>query len=321
MAFGGATVVGAGRGVDPETAIEVVEAAYRAGLRNFDTASMYGAGRSERLLGEVLAPVRDEIVLITKGGVSYPDLNDLRISTRDSSYEALRSSLEGSLTRLRTDYVDAYLIHQHDPGLTPEAAMENLQRLVDDGLTRAVGFSNFGAVECRRALDTGIPRYVEYSFSLLDRRYLGELDAARQAGCTRLTYGTFVHGMLAEHLTPATTFDERDWRYRARTSTTAVNSGSIFFSGDAYERYVAVADRLRAIADEHGCSLAALVLAVTVREPHTDVALIGCRSVAELDENLAALAIEIDAETAEAVDEVLSGVDRPHVNELGALTA
>jgi aryl-alcohol dehydrogenase-like predicted oxidoreductase len=289
-------------------------------VRFFDTAAMYAGGRSEALLGRVLEPVRSNLTLLTKGGVSYADLSDLRTGRRDSSYEALRASLEGSLTRLRTDVVDVYLIHQCDHTRTPEEAMENLRRLVEEGMTRAVGFSNFGPEQCQRALATGIPSYVEYSFSLLDRRYVHELDAAGAAGCRRLSYGTFVHGMLAEDLSLATVFNEEDWRHRARTSTTAVNSGAIFFTGDAYARNIEVAGQLRAIAAGMGVSLASLVVALTRREPHTDLMLFGCRSVAELEENLAAMALELPDDVVEAAGAVLTAADRPTENKLSGQT-
>jgi aryl-alcohol dehydrogenase-like predicted oxidoreductase len=317
IAFGGATVVGESRHVAEDDAREIVLAALRAGVRFFDTASMYAGGKSEALLGEVLEPSRSTITLLTKGGVSYPDLHDLRVSTRDSSYDALRRSLEGSLSRLRTDSVDIFLIHQQDPSIEPEAAMANLRRLVDDGLTREVGFSNFGADAARRAFATGIPTYVEYSCSLLDRRYLGELAAAAEAGCRRLGYGTFVHGLLSEDLSGDTQFEPNDWRHRARTAGNAVNSGSVFFTGAAYARNVEIAHGLREIAVGLGVRLAVLVLALTLREQRTDLTIVGCRSVEELHEDLSALRLQLDDATLGAVHELLSSADRPTVNALG----
>jgi aryl-alcohol dehydrogenase-like predicted oxidoreductase len=318
IAFGGGTIAGAARGVSEDDAREIIGAAFDAGVRTFDTASMYAAGKSEQLIGDVIAPMRDQIRLVTKGGVTYPDLTDLRVHERDSSYDGLRRSLDGSLGRLRTDHVDAFLIHQQDPSTEPEQAMENLQRLVDEGLTRAAGFSNFGSDACQRALATGIPTYVEYSLSLLDRRYVNDLTAARDSGCRRLTYGTFLHGLLSEELTETTEFREGDWRQRARTTRTAVNSGSIFYEGDAYAENVHVAGELRAVAQRTGLSLAAFVLALTQRDPVTDLVIMGCRSVAELHDDLSGLAADIDDETLAAVDAVLASAHRPDTNRLGA---
>jgi aryl-alcohol dehydrogenase-like predicted oxidoreductase len=316
IAFGGGTIAGPGRGVSVDVAHGIVAAALRAGVRFFDTASMYAGGESELILGEALQDARKDITLLTKGGVSYPDLTDLRVSKRDSSYDGMKRSLEASLQRLRTDIVDVFLIHQEDMETPPEQAMANLQRLVDDGLTRAVGFCNFGAEGARRALATGIPSYVEYSCSLFDRRYMNEFAAAKAAGGRRIGYGTFVHGLLAEDLHEDTEFPPSDWRHRARTAGDAVNSGAPFYTGDAYARYVRVAQELRRIGERFGVSLAVFVLALTLLERNTDLTLIGCRSVDELNENLTALTLEVDGATQAEVAALLASVDRPSVNQL-----
>ncbi len=316
IAFGGGTIAGPGRGVSEDTAKDVISAAYDHGVRFFDTASMYAGGKSEELLGEVLSPMRSSITLLTKGGVSYPDLTNLLVSTRDSSYDALRRSLEGSLGRLRTDAVDVFLLHQFDHSRTPEEAMENLQHLVDDGLTRHVGFCNFGANAFRRAMATGIPTFVEYSFSLLDRRYANELQQAADAGCRRLSYGTFVHGLLAEQMTADTEFPSTDWRNRSRTLGNAVNSGNVFYAGDAFAENVRVADELREIASRLGVSLAVFVLALIRTDPLSDLTLIGCRTVAELEENLSALRLDLDEQTRAQAGQILDSVKRPTQNTL-----
>lgn len=318
VGLGGGTFVAQGYGhVNEDDARATIDAAYEAGIRFFDTAHFYGSGRSEELIGEVLADRRSQITLCTKGGVRYEDPTDLRTLVRDCSYPALRRSAEKSLERLRADEVDFYLLHQFDDRLSPEHQMENLARLQDEGLARRVGFCNFGADECRRALATGIPSVVEYSFSLLDLRYVSELEEARALGCTRISFGTFVHGLLSEDLSEDHEFDAEDWRGRSRRHGSSGTSGNVFFTEGAFERNVSVARRLREVADDHGISLAAFVLALTVRRPETDVVLVGCRNPRELEDGLTGLALDFDPAAVEAADAILASAERPSKNLLG----
>lgn len=318
VGFGSGTMIAQGYGqVDEDAARGAVEAAYRAGVRFYDTAHFYGSGRSEAIVGEILEGRRDEVRLCTKGGVRYTDPTNLLTLVCDSSYDGLRRFMDESLTRLRTDHVDVYLLHQFDPALTPEEQMENLQRLKDEGLARDVGFCNFGAEASRRALATGIPTAIEYSFSLLDHRYLNELGDAGARGALRVTYGSFVHGLLSEDFAEDHEFEADDWRGRSRREGRSGTSGNVFFAGDAFAANVAIARRLRAIASSLGLSLAAFVLALTVRQPHSDVALFGCRNPDEVEDGLRGLTVDLDDETLARVDEILATADRPTENRLG----
>jgi aryl-alcohol dehydrogenase-like predicted oxidoreductase len=318
IGFGSGTMIAEGYGaVDEENARAAVEAAYQAGVRFYDTAHFYGSGRSEAIVGEILQDRRDQVRLCTKGGVRYTDPSNLLTLVRDSSYDALRRFIEESLTRLRTDHVDVYLLHQFDPALTPEQQMENLQRLKDEGLARDVGFCNFGAEAARRALATGIPSVVEYSFSLLDHRYLTELTACGDRGGLRITYGSYVHGLLSENFAEDHEFAPDDWRGRSRREGRSGTSGNVFFAGDAFAANVAIARRLRGLADAHGLSLAAFVLALTVRQPYTDIALVGCRNATEVKDGLSGLSVTLDDETLARAEEILATANRPTENLLG----
>jgi aryl-alcohol dehydrogenase-like predicted oxidoreductase len=318
VGFGSGTMISQGYGVvDLDSARGAVDAAYEAGVRFFDTAHFYGSGRSEAIVGEILQGRREQVRLCTKGGVRYADPGDLLSLRCDASYDGLRQFMEQSLDRLRTDHVDVYLLHQFDPALTPEQQMENLQRLKDDGLVRDVGFCNFGAEASRRALATGIPTAVEYSFSLLDHRYLAELSDAGRRGGTRITYGSFVHGLLAENFSEDHDFGTDDWRGRSRREGRSGTSGNVFFAGGAFSANVAIARQLRSLADALELSLAAFVLAVTVQQPYTDIALFGSRNAAEVRDGLRGLSTPLDGAVLARVEEILAGADRPAENRLG----
>jgi aryl-alcohol dehydrogenase-like predicted oxidoreductase len=318
VGFGGGTMISQGFGtVNRDDAKGAVQAALDIGVRFFDTAHFYGSGQSELVIGEMLEGRRRQVRICTKGGVRYTDPTDLLTLVNDCSYDGLRRYIDESLQRLRTDHVDVYLLHQFDPSLTPEQQMENLARLQQEGLADEVGFCNFGVEACARALATGIPSVVEYSCSLLDRRYVGELNDAGSRGCTRITFGSYVHGLLSETFTPDHEFDDEDWRGRSRRFGAAGTSGNVFFAGDAFARNVEVADRLRSIAERHGLSLAAFVLALSVRQPESDIALCGCRNAQEVKDGLAGLDVMFGEDDLAMVEEILESTERPTENRLG----
>ncbi len=321
VGFGSGTMIAEGFGaVNLDDAKGAVETALDAGVRFFDTAHFYGSGRSELIVGEMLEGRRNQVRICTKGGVRYTDPTDLLTLVCDSSYDGLRAFIDESLIRLRTDHVDVYLLHQFDPSSTPEQQMENLARLQQDGLVEEIGFCNFGAEACRRALATGIPSVVEYSCSLLDRRYVNELTDAGSRGCTRITFGSFVHGLLSENFTADHEFDVDDWRGRSRRFGASGTSGNIFFAGDNFAKNIEVAAQLRTIAERYDLTLAAFVLALSVRQPESDIALYGCRNAKEVTDGLSGLEVLFKADDLEEVEAILEAAERPTENRLGLST-
>lgn len=113
--LGCATFVTKARGVAEDEARRILRTAYEDGIRFFDTAHMYGGGQSETLIGEVLSVHRDELTILTKAGVRLSDLADVNTMEPDSRTDSLLRQAEESLTRLRTDHVDYFLLHQPDP--------------------------------------------------------------------------------------------------------------------------------------------------------------------------------------------------------------
>jgi aryl-alcohol dehydrogenase-like predicted oxidoreductase len=159
-----------GRRVDLEGTRAVVDAALADGVTFFDTADIYGRGKSEEYLGEVLAGRRDQVVLATKFGM---DMGDGKGPRGSPAY--IRQAIEGSLRRLRTDMIDVYWYHQPD-GVTPmEETLETLDELVRAGTVRAIGASNFSAEQLDQAdavaRERGLARFcaVQNEYSLLVR--------------------------------------------------------------------------------------------------------------------------------------------------------
>lgn len=185
----------------------VIHAAIDAGITLFDTADLYGYafGRSETLMGHSLAGRRHEIVLATKFG--YPESGAPYTGNRGSR-EYIRASIEGSLTRLQTDYIDLYQMHMPDPETPIAETLGALDELVHEGKVRYIGHSNFSAAQMREAADTaaalGATGFVsaQNELSLLQRETdVAETPAAVQLGLGLLPFFPLANGLLTGKFT------------------------------------------------------------------------------------------------------------------------
>jgi aryl-alcohol dehydrogenase-like predicted oxidoreductase len=185
-----------GARVDLDGTRAVVEAALDVGVRFFDTAETYGnGGDSERFLGEVLEGRRDQVVLATKFGWGQ--------ETGDGSAMYIRSAIDGSLERLRTDYVDLYYQHKPDPSTPIAQTLGALDELVREGKVRAIGCSNFSAEQLaeadRVARELGTVRFtvLQNHYSLLERRDdEAVLPLCRELGVSYIPYFPLASGLL-----------------------------------------------------------------------------------------------------------------------------
>jgi aryl-alcohol dehydrogenase-like predicted oxidoreductase len=181
--------------VDLDGTRSVVDAAIDVGVTFFDTAETYGNGDSERFLGEVLDGRRDQVVLATKFGWGR--------EAGDGSAERIRGTIDGSLERLRTDYVDLYYQHKPDPGTPIAETLGALDELVREGKVRAIGCSNFSADQLaeadRVARELGTARFtvLQNNYSLLVR---GDDEAVlplcRELGISYIPYFPLASGLL-----------------------------------------------------------------------------------------------------------------------------
>lgn len=174
----------------------VVDAALEVGVTFFDTAEVYGnGGDSERFLGEVLDGRREQVVLATKFGWGQ--------ETGDGSAEYIRGAIDGSLERLRTDYVDLYYQHKPDPATPIAETLGALDELVRDGRVRAIGCSNFSAEQLadadRVARELGTARFtvLQNHYSLLQRDDDADvLPLCRELGVSYIPYFPLASGLL-----------------------------------------------------------------------------------------------------------------------------
>jgi aryl-alcohol dehydrogenase-like predicted oxidoreductase len=193
-----------GRRLDVDATRSVVDAAVEAGVTLLDTAETYGGrGRSEELIGEVLAGRRDQVVLATKFGSQGGDMGYGPAAGAKGGRGYIRRAVEHSLRRLRTDYIDLYQIHTPDPVTPIEETLTALSELVQAGLVRYVGHSNFSGLQTAQAAATareiGAVPFIsaQNHWSLLERKAEADVvPAAIQLGLGVLPYFPLANGLL-----------------------------------------------------------------------------------------------------------------------------
>lgn len=281
LGFGAWAVGGAGWGAPGPDDAAAREAAVRHALERgvtfFDTAPSYGSGASESLLGQVLRGRRDTVAIATKVG------------PRDD----VRASLDGSLRRLGTEYVDLIQLHEALDGW--EARLEALAGLHAQGKARAIGLCNATHLQLRRARDIASITTYQGPYNLLDRDVeQRDLPLCRALGLAFLAYRPLASGLLTGKYSAPPAFGDGDHR-----------RGIYWFRGAEFERRRRVIARLEGVAQREGLTRAALALAWVYSQPGVSVVLAGARSAAQVDENLSG-ARHLTPETRAAIDEIVA---------------
>jgi len=286
--------------VDDQEETRAVHRAIDLGVTLFDTAAIYGHGHSEEVLGQALGPQRNEIILVTKGGLSWDVVGGPQ--RRDSSRAAILQGMDDSLRRLGTEYVDLYLIHWPDVQTPIDETMGTLDDLVRAGKARYVGVSNYSAAQLREAKRTANICANQVGYNLFDRRWEREMfPTARELGIGVMAYGPMAHGLLTGTFTTETTFVEWDWRSRGGAF------GQHLFSPENFPKNVAVADRLKKVAARLDTTLPQLAIAWVLQQPVVSVALAGIRAPEEIEHNIGALDLQFSSADLGVIDEIMAG--------------
>ena len=295
IAFGTWELGGEWGSFDEEKGIEAIRNARELGVNLFDTAQGYGFGASERLLGRALRDDldnrRDAVVIATKGGLRITDDG----LVRDASPEWLRSGVDSSLEALGIEYLDLYQVHWPDPEVPFAETAGALQDLVDAGKIRHVGVSNFDAKQIAEFAKTRPVETLQPPYHLFRRKIEQDIlpyCAAHDIGV--LVYGPLAHGLLTGALRQDTEFAAGDWRGSAP-----------FFKGEDYRRNLAVVGELERFAQELGVSLSRLAIAWTLANAAVDVAIVGARSRAHIEDSVAAARLVLSDTDLERIDRIM----------------
>ncbi|HSN15643.1 MAG TPA: aldo/keto reductase [Anaeromyxobacteraceae bacterium] len=302
MTFGEAKGFMKGVTSEDAEARRVFDRALDAGIELIDTANVYSEGRSEELLGQWLQGKRDRVVLATKCRFPTEGLTaEVGAHEQGLSRKAILAACEASLRRLRTDHLDLYQVHMQDRSVPIEETLSALDDLVRQGKVRYVGCSNYAAyrlVESLWAADRrGLEPFssIQLQWSLAYRDCERELvPAARQFGLGVLVWSPLARGFLTGKYVRGQP-PPKGARLEAWTDT--------YKAIDTLRNWTTLA-RIRELAETHRTTPAAISLAWLLAKPEVTTILVGARSVAQIDENLAALDVKLSAEELASLDAV-----------------
>jgi aryl-alcohol dehydrogenase-like predicted oxidoreductase len=275
-----------GRPPSTEQAEAVLRLALDLGVTLFDTAALYGFGANETLVGRVLKPYRDRIVLASKGGmagVSFPDGVKRVIDGRP---EAIRRNCEDSLKRLGTDVIDLYYLHRWDKKVPIEDSVGEMARLVEQGKVRALGLSEVSATTLRRAHAVHPIAAVQTEYSLWTRNAeIAVLQACRDIGAAFVAFSPVARAFLTGRLRSVEGLDAKD-----------IRRGMPRFDPATFERNLALLPPYEALAAEAGCTPAQMALAWLLAQGDDVIPIPGTTSLDHLREDIAAWDVTVPAE-------------------------
>jgi len=276
---------------DDVQSTDVINRAIDSGVTMFDTADMYGIGANEELLGKALGTRRDQVIVATKfGNVRAADGALLGVDGRP---EYVRSACDASLQRLGMDYIDLYYQHRVDADTPIEDTIGAMAELVAAGKVRYLGMSEAAPATIRRAHAVHPITALQTEYSLWSREPEGELlETVRELGIGFVAYSPLGRGFLTGNYTDPSALADDDWR-RSHPR----------FTGDNLEANKAIAETVREISTEVGCTSAQLAIAWVLAQGDDIVPIPGTKRAKYLDENLAAADIVLSDETLTRLDE------------------
>lgn len=279
---------------DTQQSLAVLNHAVDIGVNFLDTADMYGVGANERLLAEVLKSRRAEIVLATKfGNVRAADGAFVRVDGRP---EYVRAACDASLQRLGVDHIDLYYQHRVDRSVPIEETVGAMAELVKAGKVRHLGLSEASAATLRRAAAVHPIAALQSEYSLWTRDMEAEvLPTARELGIGFVAYSPLGRGFLTGAIRRIEDLAPDDWR-----------RSNPRFSPENFQRNLGLADTVKQLAQQRGCTPAQLALAWLLGRGDDIVPIPGTRSIARLDENAGAARIVLSAGELRRIDEALA---------------
>jgi aryl-alcohol dehydrogenase-like predicted oxidoreductase len=286
---------------DHDESIRIIHAALEAGINFIDTADVYGQGESEEIVGKALAGGRrDDVILATKFHNAMGD----DPNRQGNSRRWIIRAVEDSLRRLGTDWIDLYQVHRADPRTDIEETLSALDELVHQGKVRYVGSSTFPASQIVEAQwvarDRHLQRFVteQPPYSLLVRAVEADvLPTCLRHGMGVMSYSPLTGGWLSGR-----------WRKDTgqQSSSRASRLPERFdLSQPANQRKLDAVEQLAQLADQTGITLIQLAIAFVLRHPAITAALIGPRTMEQLESQLAASDVTLDEAGLDRIDEIV----------------
>lgn len=287
---------GYGPAGDKQEMISLLRTAVERGVTFFDTAEVYGPFKNEELVGEALAPLRDQVVIATKFGFKLgPKGEQIGVDSRPSHIQEV---VDASLKRLQTDRIDLLYQHRVDTEVPIEDVAGAVKELIQEGKVKHFGLSEAGVQTIRRAHAVQPVTALQSEYSLWWRRPEDEtLAVLEELGIGFVPFSPLGRGFLTGKIDENTSFDKNDFRNTVPR-----------FAADARKANQAVVDLLREIAERKKATPAQIALAWLLAQKPWIVPIPGTRKLERLDENLGAADVELSFDDLRDIDEAASQI-------------
>jgi len=291
---------GLGPAIEQKDGIALLRAAVERGVTFFDTAEVYGPFRNEELLGEALADVREQVVIATKFGFNIDaDGTQHQSPTLNSRPEHIKQAAEGSLKRLKTDYIDLLYQHRVDPEVPIEEVAGAVKDLISEGKVRHFGLSEAGVEVIRRAHAVQPLTALQSEYSLWWREPEAEiLPTLEELGIGFVPFSPLGKGFLTGKIDETTAFDSTDFRNTVPR-----------FSPEARKTNQALVDLIGKFAQEKGATPAQVALAWVLAQKPWIVPIPGTTKLHRLEENLGGVNVELSANDLRELDQITSQLE------------
>lgn len=289
-----------GKPADREEMIQLIRKAVELGCNFFDTAVVYGEF-NEELLGEALEPIRNQVVIATKFGITGQEIVDGTLQNiLNSKPESIREQVEGSLKRLNVSCIDLYYQHRRvDPNVEPEAVAETMKDLMAEGKIKAWGLSNAPINYLKRAHAVCPVAAIENQYSMMWREPENELFAVcEELEIAFVAYSPLGNGFLSGNYTKDTTYEEGDFRrFMGR------------FKPEVIDYNQALLNIIAEVAESKNATSAQVVLAWELAQKPFIIPIPGTTKIHRLEENLGGADLELTKEELDSLNQALSKID------------
>ena len=280
---------GAGWGdVNKKESMEAIETMIERGVNLIDTAPFYGLGESEKIVGEVIRDKRDDIVLLTKAGTGWDEKG---VPFKRSDYKSILKDCEESLQRLKTDYIDLYLIHWPDEVTPIEEMMDAMNKLKQDGKIRFIGASNFSKEEVLESEKYVSFDVLQHPYSMVAQDFRELLTWAHKNNIGTMSYGSLGAGILTGSIREMPKFSEDDMRLNFYD----------YFKEPKFSKVMQLVNRLDVYAEKYNVPVSQVTINWNTQSGFLDTILMGVRNKKEAEENCAAFEWKLEQEDVESI--------------------
>jgi len=272
---------------------KAIRKAYELGITFFDTSDMYGPYKNEILVGKALKDIRKKVVIATKFGIMRTD--DPKVRGVNGRPEYVKTSCDGSLKRLGTDYIDLYYLHRVDPNTPIEDTVGAMGELVKEGKVKYIGLSEASAGTLKRAHKEHPITALQSEYSLWTRDPEDEiLPAVKELGIGFSAYSPLGRGFLTGRFQTIDDLDEDDYRRHSPR-----------FQGENFEKNLKLVDKIKELAKKRNIKPSQLALAWVLNQGDFIFPIPGSTKISHIEENIEATSIRLTREELNQIDELI----------------